>query len=57
MQKCLSRSSSYPSKLLDEILCREEAVAAIKDGETQLATLRRQVVLGKMYPSAKSVME
>jgi hypothetical protein len=36
---------------------REQAVAALKEGENQLELLKRQVVLGKMYPSARSVME
>jgi hypothetical protein len=36
---------------------REEAAAAFKGGEEQLAGLKRQVVLGKMYPSARSVMD
>jgi hypothetical protein len=35
----------------------EEAVAAINDAEQQLEMLKRQVVLGQMYPSARSVME
>lgn len=36
---------------------REEAAAAIQDGERQLEVLKRQVILGKLYPSARSVME
>jgi hypothetical protein len=36
---------------------REEAAAAIIDGEEQLKVLKRQVVLGKLYPSSRSVME
>jgi len=42
------------------VLCiqsSEEAVAAINDGKAQLEILKRQVVLGQMYPSARSVME
>lgn len=35
----------------------EEAAAAIKEGEKQLAMLQRQAALSGMYPSAKSVME
>eukprot|EP00538_Stauroneis_constricta_P005272 CAMPEP_0119549694 /NCGR_PEP_ID=MMETSP1352-20130426/3340_1 /TAXON_ID=265584 /ORGANISM="Stauroneis constricta, Strain CCMP1120" /LENGTH=77 /DNA_ID=CAMNT_0007595303 /DNA_START=51 /DNA_END=284 /DNA_ORIENTATION=- len=35
----------------------EAAAAAIKDGEEQLAVLKRQAVLGQLYPSARSVME
>eukprot|EP00980_Cylindrotheca_fusiformis_P015903 scaffold4658_cov118-Cylindrotheca_fusiformis.AAC.9 len=34
-----------------------EAAAAIEDGEAQLKLLTRQVVLGKLYPSAASVMD
>ena len=36
---------------------REEAAAAIRDGEEQLQILKRQVVLGQLYPSSRSVME
>ena len=36
---------------------REEAQAAIQEGQQQLEVLRRQAVLGKLYPSARSVME
>jgi hypothetical protein len=36
---------------------REEAAVALKQGEEQLSLVKRQVVLGKMYPSARSVME
>ena len=39
------------------ILFREEAKLAIQEGNDQLAMLRRQVALGQMYPSGKSVME
>eukprot|EP00429_Kryptoperidinium_foliaceum_P120352 CAMPEP_0176301234 /NCGR_PEP_ID=MMETSP0121_2-20121125/60749_1 /TAXON_ID=160619 /ORGANISM="Kryptoperidinium foliaceum, Strain CCMP 1326" /LENGTH=86 /DNA_ID=CAMNT_0017642681 /DNA_START=37 /DNA_END=297 /DNA_ORIENTATION=+ len=35
----------------------EEAAAAMKEAESQLQVLQRQVVLGKLYPSARSVME
>ena len=38
-------------------LSGEEAAKAIREGEEQLQVLRRQVVLGKLYPSSKSVME
>lgn len=37
-------------------LAGEEAAAALRSGEEQLAVLRRQVILGDLYPSAKSVM-
>ena len=36
---------------------REQAAAAIKEGEEQLLVLRRQVVIGNLYPSDTSVME
>jgi hypothetical protein len=36
---------------------REEAMAAIQEAQQQLEILRRQAVLGKLYPSARSVME
>lgn len=38
-------------------LYREEAVAALKDGEDQLKVLQRQAVVSQLYPSARSVME
>jgi len=37
-------------------LAGEEAAVALRSGEEQLAVLRRQVILGDLYPSAKSVM-
>jgi len=40
-----------------QLLFREEAGAAIKTGEEQLAVLHRQAILGQLYPSARSVME
>ena len=36
---------------------REQAAAAIRDGQEQLEVLKRQVVIGKLYPSAASVMD
>jgi hypothetical protein len=36
---------------------REKATAAIKEGQEQLEILKRQVILGRLYPSGKSVME
>jgi len=36
---------------------REEAVAALKDGEEQLKMLQRQATISQLYPSARSVME
>ena len=48
----------FPLHLISNtLLCREEATAAFQDGQEQLAMLRRQVALGQMYPSGKSVME
>lgn len=35
----------------------EEATAAIRNGEEQLEVLKRQVILGQLYPSGHSVME
>eukprot|EP00526_Cylindrotheca_closterium_P028004 CAMPEP_0113617686 /NCGR_PEP_ID=MMETSP0017_2-20120614/8916_1 /TAXON_ID=2856 /ORGANISM="Cylindrotheca closterium" /LENGTH=84 /DNA_ID=CAMNT_0000527105 /DNA_START=108 /DNA_END=362 /DNA_ORIENTATION=- /assembly_acc=CAM_ASM_000147 len=35
----------------------EEAAAAIRDGQEQLEVLKRQVTIGKLYPSATSVMD
>jgi len=35
----------------------EEAAAALREGEEQLAVLKRQAILSQMYPTAKSVME
>lgn len=37
--------------------CRKEAEIAYLEGQEQLGVLKRQVVLGDLYPSAKSVME
>ena len=36
---------------------RDEAIAAIKEGESQLELMKRQVVIGNLYPSVHSVME
>lgn len=38
-------------------LAGKEAEIAFLEGEEQLGILRRQVVVGSLYPSAKSVME
>ncbi|CAB9527263.1 LYR motif-containing protein 4 [Seminavis robusta] len=35
----------------------EEAAAAMKYGQEQLKILKRQVILGDLYPSGRSVME
>ncbi|CAJ1953896.1 unnamed protein product [Cylindrotheca closterium] len=35
----------------------DEAAAAIQDGHVQLEVLKRQVILGKLYPGAASVMD
>jgi hypothetical protein len=39
------------------IYFRQETTAAIQGGQEQLELLKRQVVLGKVYPSAGSVMD
>jgi hypothetical protein len=39
------------------IYFRQESTAAIQGGIEQLQVLKRQVVLGKVYPSAGSVMD
>ena len=36
---------------------REDAVAALKNGEEQLKMLQRQATISQLYPSARSVME
>jgi len=36
---------------------REEAAAALKYGQEQLEILKRQVILGRLYPSGQSVMD
>ena len=36
---------------------REELAAAMKEGEEQLKVLRRQQIIGNLYPSDTSVME
>jgi len=36
---------------------RNEADLALREGQENLDILRRQVVLGSLYPSARSVME
>lgn len=35
----------------------EEAIVALKEGEAQLEVLRRQAIIGNLYPSDRSVME
>lgn len=37
--------------------CSDEAKAALEEARNQFSVLERQVVLGKLYPSARSVME
>jgi hypothetical protein len=39
------------------ILYREEADTAMIYGQEQLEILKRQAVMGQMYPTARSVME
>eukprot|EP00934_Nitzschia_sp_Nitz4_P000772 Nitzschia sp. Nitz4//scaffold146_size56529//10442//10866//NITZ4_006570-RA/size56529-augustus-gene-0.2-mRNA-1//-1//CDS//3329536617//772//frame0 len=41
----------------NKALTGEEATAAFQEGEKQLQVLQRQVIIGKLYPSARSVME
>jgi len=36
---------------------RQELAAAVKYGEEQLAVLKRQVIIGNLYPSDTSVMD
>ena len=36
---------------------REEAATAMSYGREQLEVLKRQAILGRLYPSGKSVME
>ena len=36
---------------------RDEAAAALKEGQAQLKVLKRQAIVGQLYPSASSVME
>lgn len=36
---------------------RQELTAAIKYGEEQLTVLKRQVIIGNLYPSDTSVMD
>lgn len=35
----------------------DDAIAAIRGGEEQLAVLRRQALIGNLYPSGSSVMD
>jgi len=35
----------------------DEAAAALTEAQEQLEVLRRQVIVGNLYPSARSVME
>eukprot|EP00579_Thalassiosira_antarctica_P007980 CAMPEP_0201882730 /NCGR_PEP_ID=MMETSP0902-20130614/14373_1 /ASSEMBLY_ACC=CAM_ASM_000551 /TAXON_ID=420261 /ORGANISM="Thalassiosira antarctica, Strain CCMP982" /LENGTH=84 /DNA_ID=CAMNT_0048411319 /DNA_START=71 /DNA_END=325 /DNA_ORIENTATION=- len=42
---------------LNKDLTGNEAGLAFREGEEQLDILKRQVVIGGLYPSAKSVME
>ena len=40
------------------IFCdRQEAAAAIQEGQQQFQVLKRQATIGKLYPSAASVMD
>mmetsp|Transcript_11583 Transcript_11583/g.17711 ORF Transcript_11583/g.17711 Transcript_11583/m.17711 type:complete len:82 (+) Transcript_11583:188-433(+) len=42
---------------LNRSLAGNEADLALREGQENLDILRRQVVLGSLYPSARSVME
>lgn len=42
---------------LNRNLIGEEAVAALRKGRENLELLKRQSIIGNLYPSAKSVME
>lgn len=42
---------------INRTLAGNEADLAIREGQENLDILRRQVVLGSLYPSARSVME
>jgi hypothetical protein len=52
-----THSTSYSSHVFITKLFREEAAAALRDGEEQLKILQRQAVVSQLYPSARSVME
>lgn len=52
----LSRLESSPP-ICSYTLYREELVAAMNEGQTQLQVLQRQAILSNLYPSARSVME
>jgi Complex 1 protein (LYR family) len=47
----------YSSHVFFMKFVREEAAAALRDGEEQLKILQRQAVVSQLYPSARSVME
>ena len=51
-----SMQQTYNNQTLIYI-SRNEADLAFREGQENLDILRRQVVLGSLYPSAKSVME
>ena len=52
----LSKPSKYVFILLYTTI-RNEAELAFQEGKENLEILKRQVVLGSLYPSARSVME
>ena len=52
----LSKPSKYVFILLHKTI-RNEAEIAFQEGKENLEILKRQVVLGSLYPSAPSVME
>jgi hypothetical protein len=52
-----THSTIYSSHVFTIKFFREEAAAAVRDGEEQLKILQRQAVVSQLYPSARSVME
>lgn len=42
---------------VSNVTFRAEATTAIQSGQEQLQLLKRQVVMGKLYPSTGSVMD
>lgn len=52
-----SHETNTPTSNLLCALCSNERDVAIREGQENLDILKRQVVLGQLYPSATSVME
>lgn len=53
----LPKPSKYVFIILLYTTIRNEAALAFQEGKENLEILKRQVVLGSLYPSARSVME